>query len=905
MELNSSLNVHSMRNVIATALFVSLAAFFVPGTAAAQGRELSSQARQAQYVFVVDDSGSMRLNVDGMPPADPDRLAVFAVRSTLSMLDPSDEATIVRLNDAASAPAIGPLASNRNTLERMLKLDGTIASYKGKNTFCRRALDAVKAKLNDAHRPGVSQVVMFLTDGRCEDSPSVTRFLDGLRSHEEDGMFSFYLIRFKGRAFSSELKNLAEETGGSDIEASADNPASILEPFAQALARSQGYDAELKQPGNTRLKAHRGARRVRLLAVAPGAGPKLAFDLKPAAKGENIKRVGGTRAGIHQYDDGRIFRFAALDYRPGTVPVDVKVKNGGGRWKVVAVPEYRLQAMLTIHRGSCEANGPKVQMVEGGETVCVRVRLVNENGELVEADLASGASEAKVAYLPPGTKQPTNLFAEREGSAASFTLPRPRLEEGSYSFRPMVGVAVPGGQGDRVMITGARKTLEVSNVNIDFVPARVDFGNVVPGDQKFKKVRIDSNEKPVPAKLVVPDRDGVPGCVTFELGGKGEGETLTITGGQEYQLGLKIHPFCGPKSVKRALEQGVELQFQGPLTGQSRVLAVAMNLDSQIKVPDELSVELTGGESRDVPLEITGNFSRPLELHAMLMAHDERRDWPDDEDHLLLEFLDREGDPMLEDGLPALLTAATYDPQGVGQPVRLRVESNACCTASNYNTKVLLKAPGVDPVAIPLKVRVKQASAWECWGPTVLMGVAAGLLLLLLGYLVNIFRKSHFLSKKKLVANITLMEWYGSYPEPSDRSEREVKKMVDKRFGLGARFGAWVRSNPLKIGLPGQPVYRETVCLALNEAPPYAWVKVADPEVLEKLSERPNPVPHIYMQSGGTVAFVLDSEGLVGGVLKPTEGMLEYEELVELRSVVLEVDGDDREDGEWAGWKVG
>src|SRR5690554_7327665 len=101
-----------------------------PRAASAQERSelASAQARSAQYIFVIDDSGSMSRQISGEgPAADPDRLAVFAVRSTLSMLDAVDEATVVRLNgsnDGEEIVPIAPLKQNRKALEDKLSLKG-------------------------------------------------------------------------------------------------------------------------------------------------------------------------------------------------------------------------------------------------------------------------------------------------------------------------------------------------------------------------------------------------------------------------------------------------------------------------------------------------------------------------------------------------------------------------------------------------------------------------------------------------------------------------------------------------------------------------------------------------------------------------------------------------------------
>src|SRR5690606_21452105 len=138
-----------------------------------------------QYGFVVDDSGSMSRAISGEgPAADPDRLAVFSVRSTLSMLDDVDEATAVRLNaadDGEAIEAIAPLRENRNALENKLSLSAKLAQYAGHSTPCADSLAQVKDALNAAYRPNVAQVVLFMTDGACNGTKfSGDAFLKGL-----------------------------------------------------------------------------------------------------------------------------------------------------------------------------------------------------------------------------------------------------------------------------------------------------------------------------------------------------------------------------------------------------------------------------------------------------------------------------------------------------------------------------------------------------------------------------------------------------------------------------------------------------------------------------------------------------------------------------------------------------
>src|SRR5690554_8069191 len=89
----------------------------------------SARSRSAQFLIVVDDSGSMRVRTREGPAADPERLAIFATRSLLSMLDDRDEVSVLRLNgprEGESPMPIAPLAENRARLNAMLANDGPV-----------------------------------------------------------------------------------------------------------------------------------------------------------------------------------------------------------------------------------------------------------------------------------------------------------------------------------------------------------------------------------------------------------------------------------------------------------------------------------------------------------------------------------------------------------------------------------------------------------------------------------------------------------------------------------------------------------------------------------------------------------------------------------------------------------
>ncbi len=905
-------------------LLLALTCIATPALAGDRTELSSAQARTAQYVFIIDDSGSMSRRVGGDAAADPDRLAVFAARSTLSMLDDVDEATVVRLNGPPNGEPIvpiAPLADNRKKLEHVLALDGRLAQYGGKYTPCSKTLGAVKKALNDAYRPNVAQVVMFLTDGACTgQTPSASGFLKGLKS-ADDELFKFYLLRFRGRDYTPALAHLAKRTGGMAFEASAGDPTAILKPFASALSRSQGYESYLLTPKNHMLAAHQGARRVRLLAVAPDRGKDLEFSIDPARKGTKPKLLGAPKKGLHQYADGRRYRYAAIDYKPGTTPVSVTVNGAGRDWKVVAVPEYRLFVDMNLREGPCakKTGHDHLHYAEVGANICVEVDLINEKGQTVTADVARRGSEALVRYTPPGADKPRELPASRSGDKASFVIERANLEKGDHIFRPVVRLAVPGQSGKAgatVTIKGAAQTLQVSSLNIAATPNRVDFGALVPGTAKFDNVKIAGNFPTARARLVVQSRDDVPDCVRFALGGKKEGEPQKITSGQSYQLGVDVASYCGASSFKRDIQTAVRVEFDqsGQLLNlPTLVIPVHFGLVDEISVPKGLSADLHAGESQDLDLRVGGNFKKDATFKVLVPPIDERKSWPSDGDKLALEFLDDHGQPIhnADDEL-AQATKVSFAPGGKAAPLHLRAQSDACCGGGTYRTELaLVPTSGTkEPIRVPVEVHVQESSVWNCWGPAILWGLLALLVLLLVLYVYNMFRNSSFLSKKQLINQLKLLEWGPTgMPTAASDGPTKVRNIIDKEFSFGARLAAWLKANPLKIGLPNDYKYDETIRVTFNaEQPRLTRIKVLD-EVghYDKLDRNPISAASVYASKNRGFYGVPDLDGFVGSLchetyIGPPTGELE---VAALNGVQLVLDDRERLPGNFAGWEIG
>lgn len=792
--------------------------------ALAQGEVSSAQARTAQYVFVIDDSGSMSKQTRGGPPADPDRLSVFAVRSLLSMLDDADEVTVVRLNGPSDGESIAPISALRTGRAgrvKQLDLSNTLAAYRGQHTPCKVALDAVKQELNRANRSNVAQVVFFLTDGECTgEPPEASDFLSGLSSHEA-GLFKFFLLRFKGREYSRSLVSIARATDGEETLVSAQDPTTILKPFASALSRSQGYEAYLLQPGKSELEAHHAARRVRLLAVAPDQGQDLSFKISPTRQGEAPQALAAPRKGVHQYADGRRYRYAALDYKPGTTPISISIGGAGNDWKVVAVPEYRLFVDVSLTAGNCGERGEEVQFVEVGASVCATVSLVNEDGEVVTESVAGRSTEALVRYSAPNSTSPSELPGNRLGDKASFTLERVNLERGDHIFRPTLKLDVPGAPGKKLVLKGSARTLQVSSRSIQAVPPRFDLGELVPGSEIYNELTINGNFPPSNGRMVVEGRDGVPECVTFELSGVEEGKSQKITPNQTYSLAVKIASYCGHASFTREVDTALRIEFDRAASSRtvpSVVLPVKFSLVNKIGLPKAIVSKIDGGKSEDLAIELTGNHKKAVTFKALIPPKSERGGWPAED--LDVVFLDEDGDVIEAKEGAALTREVTFGAGGKPTPLRLRATSDACCVGGKYKTELALVplAGSKEVVRVPVEVEVIEAGVWSCWGPFILWCIFGLLLLLLLLYIANMFRQSSFLRRDLLASQLVPLRWddWGE-PEAQSRQSDDVKRMVRRCMPFWRRALNWLKANPLKFGLPGNAYY-ETVQLYLEPA---------------------------------------------------------------------------------------
>jgi hypothetical protein len=921
-------------------VLASLLVHAVPSMAQGGG---ALEPREAQFVLVIDDSGSMSQEQYGR--TDPDRLAVLAVRALLGVLDDRDWVSVIRLNgprDGEEPPPLAPLDERHlRRLEQVLDLEGKLAAYAGDVTPCRSALEDARELLNGADRPNVSQVVIFLTDGECTprgDEERVLGFLDGLRSHQGDRRrFQLYLLRFQGTTPSGGLQELAELTGGTVSELRRGDPTRILHTFAQALSRSQGYESQILTASNSELPAHQGARRVRLLAVVPGGGPA-PLEIRLSDRQGNPLPMTTIDRGVHHYlPDGREYRFVSGEYRPAGEPVRVDVRGAGNDWDVVALPEYRLGVEMVLRRGRCGEAQERVESntLAAGSDLCAVIRLVNDRAQAVGQDVTEGRLEGVLEIGSSGRGEPERVTATplRAGEAR-FELDLQALAEGYHTLRAAVHLTPPGESRPRTL-RAQERTLQAVSRAIEAEPAEVSFGDVYPGSEITRMLRLKGRFSETDAHLELANAGEIPPCVSLSFAGKPLGETVRTVSQQAYPLILRVAAECAVKKVD-PVKTHLSLRMPELPGGEAIAIPLSWRLDSTVREGDVLLFELAAGESapgevvapsdveaadHEASLEPPGEIVAPSDVEAA--DHEASLEPPtaagSDEpaSHLRVGFSVAHGDePMLlgADGEPVPEKHVVFGP---ANPVGVWVEARPCCDTGSYYSRLRLRPVDGGPArVVPIEVRVT-GDWWTCYRSWVIAGLLGLLATLLSFYVLSMFAHTNFLAKKQLVARLIPLRWprYGGAPQPaSDRGgdRGEVEDMIRAGLPWHQRVLNWLRANPLVFGLPGRRFYETAELLLASDLGLSSVVLVPERDVVGRLQKAQELDPweegRLFARAGSAVSFLavrgpkkevgqLTPDGWYG----KTDG-LRVEPMNKGQRLIHKIPAQDRREGFVAGW---
>lgn len=829
-----------------------------------------------QYVFIIDDSGSMGLLYQDNIPADPNRLAPFAARSMMMMLSNQDQISVIRLNGGISQPAkkgtkpvlpadpsssLQYLRGNRKSIAEELSLENKIAAYAGSSTPCRAALDRAQDVLNRGYNKGVKQVVFFLTDGACEGKrvEESQKWLNGLRSYS-DNSFKFFLLTFEGRAFSKELLSYTRDEDGIDIgrhvKVNANDPIGIIKPFTEALAFANGVEPIVLLPDRQNIPAHPAAAGVRLLSVDVDSNSNpIEIHLKEdGSSGSNLGTEKNKRQFFHQWEaennpytydslrnskeTGNKFKATALQYVPNTHVVWGEAINASSDWRIIAIPEYFLEMKTQFMKGDCsninqiygEGSNPR-----RGEETCILVSIHNHTSKNVTPQMVDAFPELRVEMkLLINGKKKTVTFRKIDNNQY-FAYPLNFSELGEYKLTPAVQLLEKG-----LHLYGDSYTFSTYDVSIDASPGDVNFGEMHLSSIDQEKFEVIGAFKETETRFKVLYDIPNP-CIDIKVNDKKEGEALKVAKGSVIEVKAEITPICGNRSFDSDFTGSIVLNFPQDEYFQGRKLKVPwkLHLGTNVGVPEPLKITLEAGQSSefdvssviskiwedspielDVVIAIQGTENLPKDLKVFYQGKEKN------EQGLMEMILDEPGlrhllfVPKSPDEIPKL----TYE-----------VHSTRCCDGGIYESKIFYRPNGDASAQVQqdLLIEIIPKSKFDCYWPLIKNTLIVIAILLFIAYIYNIFRKSHFIDMRG-VENRFLPLVYkqvgstlpknGDQDMVSDNIRIHFRKIGLVNFSIAnfgkwykGRFTNWLKSNPLKFGLPGVLPYHECVFLSIDE----------------------------------------------------------------------------------------
>ena len=483
--------------------------------------------------------------------------------------------------------------------------------------------------------------------------------------------------------------------------------------------------------------------------------------------------------------------------------MSVDVVGGGGDWKLVAIPEYRLAVSTSMYAGACGANGDEVRSVEVGTTGCLHIALVNAAGANVTADIASTGSIARVEYQGPTDSTSKTLNADWDPALGALVLERAAMGSGDHLFRPMVQLRFDGKPAPPLW--GGGRTIQSTSQAAVAEPASFDLGAVTPGDTIRRQFRVLGNFESATGQLVLPGLDGVPDCIDVMINDEPAGATLQVIPGQSYALVVKVAPFCGNTHFERDVAIGARIDFDVPADGKAMpavALPVTLALDAEFALDERVEVQLTGGESADAVVSVRSNASRGAEFDVIVEPRDERVQWPAGRD--------------LSIGAPTSVVLG--GPDGSASFV-VPVSSTTCCGAGTNEARLVLRPRegSAKPIELTVVAGVAYAGVASCWGRRIGMGLGFLLLLALLHYLYRIRKNSIFISTKILPGFVPLT-WsareYVAKPPSAKRQRDELSRTNQARLrreaaSWGNRLGQWLKASPWSLGWFSKRRYRQ------------------------------------------------------------------------------------------------
>ncbi len=576
----------------------------------------AAEPLEPAYIFLIDNSASMR----GQSGSDVNRLAVFAARAIVKVLDSKDAATIVPLwveQSGAAKQLPVALLTSRHRADLLQRLDPArsatcrngpvsgwsscaIADYPGQSTPCSNGFDRVIQIVNDYATsmqrvaPGAAGAVhvFFLTDGRCElGTGQPDRFeheliAKRLKQAAHGLSLDVSLMTFRNNKYTREVDLLAKATGGRHLEVDARKPGTILGPFVEALARARHVPPRPPQTTEGPMVAYPGAEKVYLIGVAlANANETMDLEVHDRTTGKKVPLSDVTSEVFRHTEGKNSYRLAIASYSGRDVGKPELRVRGVNNWTVIQLPDYRLRVEAVACAGKCaDSNACKngQTQFEKGQPVCRVVRLLDRQGNVVDEGFgyiqtglaAATADSAKFASVEQWKGlHPNGLTGARDAGGTLNTFSTELDCSDAVSFTPWVYVKL-GGSGEGLFRMGATGQYHCSDSSIIAEPMSLKLKPAIhPGGAGKSSFQLRGNFSNL--KLIARARwDHGPKperSLRLWVGNKPAGAKVTAVADQDIPVELRPSVWCGVGAdVDKPIDFGIEITFIGDDRGAPR-----------------------------------------------------------------------------------------------------------------------------------------------------------------------------------------------------------------------------------------------------------------------------------------------------------------------------------------------
>ncbi|MDI1446662.1 vWA domain-containing protein [Polyangium sp. 6x1] len=396
-------------------------------TGALLAPRLASADGALRTVLVIDASSSMR-------GTDPKELRKVAAELFVDLTRNGDELAVVGFDgaarDAMASLVVVRTPDDRAQIKRAVRAVGNDGSW----TDFTAGLEGARRLLEGKPRaPGDQDLIVFLTDGRCDPDPrgplaDAARATGGKAKVEQVcqakvlddlvpslGKTRIYAVGLSKSAPRAFLEDLGRRTGG--IGVATDRPDELPRLFADIYARLFGSRlSEGASAPSISVPVDEGASSLDLVLVGP---PKLGMRLFDP-KGAEVS-IAGDRPGVY-FSDNPAYRLLRLDApEPGAYRLDVAGGGTGGRYAVLQ--------NLDLHL----AFPGLPEVIEIGKTATIRLRLAT-----------------------PGGKTPAKTFLDRHAFSLTSVEGASACDDADASTAPVPLRALPDGSFEAT-ITPSKK----------------------------------------------------------------------------------------------------------------------------------------------------------------------------------------------------------------------------------------------------------------------------------------------------------------------------------------------------------------------------------------------------------------------------------------------------------------